>query len=70
MSPQYAEQVRGDLIKALRLDLVGPVPTHHPADQAWADERLPMSPSRWYLTGFLVPHNAPEEQRADEASQE
>src|SRR5437016_3112266 len=70
MAIQTSEQVREDLVRALRLDLVGPVPTHHPEDGPLAAERLPMSPSRWYLTGFLVPHAAPEEQRSDEASQE
>src|SRR2546426_8717269 len=70
MAIQTSAQVRDDLVRALRLDLVGPVPTHHPADAPLAAERLPMSPSRWYLTGFLVPHAAPEEQRSDEASQE
>jgi hypothetical protein len=29
-----------------------------------------MRPSRWYLTGFLVPRDAPEDQRADETSQD
>lgn len=70
MPVQTSEQVRDDLVRALRLDLVGPVPTHHLPDAPLSAERLPMSPSRWYLTGFLVPNAAPEEQRSDEASQE
>ena len=33
-------------------------------------ERLPQAPSRWYLTGFLVPTNAPDEQRAQDNEEE
>jgi hypothetical protein len=54
--------VRSSLVRALELDLVGP----GPADDL-AAEVLPQAPSRWYLTGFLVPLGAPEEQRADVA---
>src|SRR5688572_19608359 len=57
--------VRASLTEALRLDLIGPDNSH-----AFAYELLPQSPSRWYLTGFLVPLNAPEEQREDETAQE
>lgn len=53
-------QVRGQLVEALRLDLIGP-----DNDHAFAHELLPESPTRWYLTGFLVPCHAPEEQRTD-----
>ena len=44
--------VRESLVEALRLDLIGPTPGHR-----FADERLPERerPSKWYLTGFLVP---------------
>jgi len=56
-------EVRADLVQALRLDLVGPNNSH-----AFAPELLPESPSRWYLTGFLVPSDAPAEQRTDETS--
>nr|WP_281241877.1 DISARM system helicase DrmA [Thiocapsa roseopersicina] len=52
--------VRSGLVEALRLDLVGP-----DNDHAFANELLPESPTRWYLTGFLVPRHAPEEQRTD-----
>jgi hypothetical protein len=55
-----AADVRQDLLRALRLDLVGPG-----AGDEHADEVLPQAPSRWYLTGFLVPLGAPEAQRAD-----
>ena len=54
------------LTDALRLDLIGPRPT----DGALQDERLPQAPSRWYLTGFLVPANAPPEQRAQDTDEE
>lgn len=58
-SPQ---EVRDDLVRALRLDLVGPGP-----DDDLAEEQLPgrYRPANWYLTGFLIPSNAPTEQRAD-----
>ena len=57
--------VRGELVEALRLDLVGPDNGH-----VFAHELLPELPSRWYLTGFLVPRNAPAAQRCDETSTE
>ena len=55
-------QVRDYLAEALRLDLVGPGAGHE-----LAEERLPgwVRPSNWYLTGFLVPSDAPPEQRSD-----
>lgn len=58
-------EVRADLVEALRLDIVGPHNNH-----AFANELLPESPSRWYLTGFLVPFDAPPEQKTDETSNE
>ena len=54
------------LTDALRLDLIGPR-TH---DTELQRERLPQAPSRWYLAGFLVPSNAPEEQRAQDSEEE
>jgi hypothetical protein len=57
--------VRGELVRALRLDTVGPV-----AGDPYEKEELPQAPSRWYLTGFLVPYEAPAEQREDEQGQE
>lgn len=45
--------IRGELVEALRLDLVGPANDH-----GFAHELLPQSPRRWYLTGFLVPTQA------------
>jgi len=59
--------VRAKLIETLQLDLVGPSPGHPlEAEQLW--EREP--PSRWYLTGFLVPTGAPESQRHDPQGEE
>jgi len=55
-----AANVRTQLIEALRLDLVGPG-----RSTPYADEVLPQSPSRWYLTGFLAPIDAKVEQRRD-----
>ena len=57
-----SQAVRQHLVDALNLDLVGPWAGH-----ALADERLPgwVRPSNWYLTGFLVPSDAPFEQRSD-----
>jgi hypothetical protein len=57
--------VRGRLLNALRLDLIGPRPGDV-AHVAYAEEILPLPPSRWYLTGFLVPYETPPEQRSDE----
>ena len=48
------------------IDLIGP----RPGDDALQHERLPQAPSRWYLTGFLVPSNAPDEQRGQESEEE
>jgi len=53
-------QVREELIKAMRLDLVGPSPGHE-----FSNEILPETPTKWYLTGFLVPEQAPEAHRTD-----
>ncbi len=44
-------EVRQRLVDALILDLIGPI-----ADPSRAGERLEQGPSRWYLTGFLVPN--------------
>ncbi len=55
-----AVDIRSDLVNALRLDLVGP--GEAPGNDA---EILPEPPSRWYLTGFLVPLDADESQRSE-----
>ena len=57
--------VRSQLIDTLRLDLVGPRPGH-PDHLQYQAEELPISPSRWYLTGFLVPYEAPLDERSDD----
>lgn len=67
---QTPREVRTDLMRALRLDLVGPDSAHFAVDAEYDAERLPMRPSRWYLTGFLVPRDTPEEDKSDESSQE
>ena len=58
-------EARSQLVAALRLDLIGP----SPGDEL-ESEILPSPPSRWYLTGFLVPHEAAEEVRRDETADE
>jgi hypothetical protein len=60
-----AVEVRTKLVEALELDLVGP--TGGLGDPA---EVLSVPPSRWYLTGFLVPLGARPEQRRDETAEE
>ncbi len=56
-------EVRQRLVEALKLDLVGP---ENGSDLE--DEVLNQAPSRWYLTGFLVPLEASESQRCDETA--
>src|SRR5438552_1514294 len=58
-------EVRDHLVAALGLDLIGPDrgPDH-------LTEVLSQPPSRWYLTGFLIPRDAPEPQRSEETSGE
>ena len=53
-------EIRSRLVESLRLDLVGPAPEH-----GNADEILDQAPSRWYLSGFLVPVEAGESQKSD-----
>ncbi len=53
-------QTRQQIVEALGLDLVGPSCGHD-----FSRELLPDPPSRWYLTGFLVPTDAPIEHRVD-----
>jgi hypothetical protein len=59
---EAALEVRGRLLEALELDLVGP-----PAGHRLEDELLPgwVRPSNWYLTGFLIPVDTPPEESAD-----
>jgi len=57
--------IRRQLVDALRLDLIGP-----DKGSPLENEVLPQAPSRWYLTGFLVPLEADEAQRSDETATE
>jgi len=63
-TPTTPAEVRQHLIDALQLDLIGPTPD----DEAHAAEIINQPPSRWYLTGFLVPYGAGLEQRSDNTS--
>jgi hypothetical protein len=56
-------EVRSQLVEALRLDLVGP-----DNGSELEAEILPQAPSRWYLTGFVVPLEAGEAQKSDETA--
>ena len=60
--PTDSKEVRDRLVRALRLDLIGPGVGHE-----LAAERLPeyVRPSNWYLTGFLIPTGTPAEIRGD-----
>ncbi len=64
-TPKTSAAVRSELLETLRLDLVGP-----DNDHAFVAELLPEPPTRWYLTGFLTPTDAPMAQRFDETSPE
>lgn len=61
--------VRDRLVAALEADLVGPfaLGTEGISDaDAWeAEETLTLSPSRWYLTGFLAPSGSQEPEKDD-----
>lgn len=56
-------EIRGRLVEALELDLVGPWPGHE-----LEQERLPrrVRPSNWYLTGFLIPIDTEAEKAGDD----
>jgi hypothetical protein len=58
-------EVRRELVQSLGLDLIGP-----DRDSELLNEVLPQAPSRWYLTGFLVPIDADEQQKADASAVE
>ena len=66
-SSANASEVRERLEEALRLNLIGPG-----SDGPLAEEELPgwIRPSSWYLTGFLIPHRAPPEQRSDDDAED
>lgn len=67
-TPTFSDSaaVRDYLVNALRLDLIGP----RPDNELLQHERLPYTPSRWYLTGFLAPTDAPDAQRAQDTEEE
>jgi hypothetical protein len=58
-------EIRNHLVHGLGLDLIGP-----DRGSELLNEVLPQAPSRWYLTGFLVPIDADETQKADESAVE
>jgi len=60
-----AANVRTQLSRALRLDLIGPDTT-----QAEGAEMLDRAPTRWYLSGFLAPWDAPAAQKEDDDAQD
>lgn len=60
-------EVRDQIMDTLRLDLVGPRPDE-PAHKQYQGEMLPIAPSKWYLTGFLVPYEAHVDERSDDDS--
>jgi hypothetical protein len=62
-APATPAEVRARLTEALELDLVGPPPGHSLAEESLHPRERP---SNWYLTGFLIPKDAPEEQQADD----
>lgn len=66
-APASALEVRDRLTEALELDLVGPWPGHE-----LETEKLPgwVRPSNWYLTGFLIPVDAPDDESADDDADE
>jgi len=63
--PPTSATIRASLVDALRLDLVGPEP-----DSEHQHEVLPIPPTAWYLTGFLVPFLAKADDRCDPEAQE
>lgn len=61
-----AGAVRSHLIDALEAELVGPFRKQPGASVSDAPEVLRIPPSRWYLTGFLVPRDQGEIQEPEE----
>lgn len=64
MPIETSAEVRSQLIEALQLDLVGP----HSEDTLHQEEVISQAPSKWYLTGFLVPYEADLNQRSDDTA--
>lgn len=65
MNSPTSSILRASIIEAIRLDLVGPDNAH-----PFARELLRDAPTRWYLTGYLVPTDAPTDQKVDDTSDE
>ncbi len=61
-----AGEVRSHLIEALEADLVGPFGRSPGETCSAAPELLRIAPSRWYLTGFLVPREQGEIEEPDD----
>ncbi len=59
-------EIRDKLVEALELDLIGPTPE----DKQHAEEILSQPPSKWYLTGFIVPFGSPPEVKTDTSANE
>lgn len=66
-APTTSADVRTHLVDTLRRDLVGPRPDGDAALQA---EVLPVSPSSWYLTGYLKPRRQPDRVETNPAAME
>ena len=60
-----AVEARERMVEALELDLVGPWPGHELSEEMLHRRTRP---SNWYLTGFLIPVDAPPDQSADDDS--
>jgi hypothetical protein len=65
--PSTSAEIRERLATELRLDLIGPSQRDDPEIR---DEMLPEPPSRWYLTGFLVPLGAAPRQKTPDPQEE
>jgi len=57
MSNRSSAEIRDGLGEALEADLIGPYDL-----KGDSTEELPLAPSRWYLTGFLAPQAATEQE--------
>jgi hypothetical protein len=60
------EDVREKLVQALEADLIGPFLAE--GQPGAGEERLPLPPSRWYLTGFLAPKGGEDPSEDDDES--
>ncbi len=58
-------EIRNDLARVLGVDLIGPEP-----GGAYEREAVDIAPSRFYLSGFIVPHEADEDWKSARDGQE